>query len=77
MVEGVRYLTAGDLIRELGISRQTLWRWRQQGRIPQGARYRERALVFTDSEVAQIRTFAERLIPADSMRVATRKRRSA
>jgi predicted DNA-binding transcriptional regulator AlpA len=58
------YVTATEIIQTLGISRQTLWRWRQDGRIPPGSKYKERVLVFTETEAALIRDFAERIVPA-------------
>ena len=47
----------------LGITRQTLWRWRQAGLVPAGAKYRDHLLVFTDDEVVLIREYAQRVIP--------------
>ena len=66
-VNGVPYICLTDLLRELGISRQTLWRWRQEGKIPAGSRYRDRQVLFTPSEVEQIRGFANRLEPIDPL----------
>lgn len=64
VINGNRYLKAAELVKALGISRQTLWRWRQDGRIPQGSKYQDRMLVFTETEAALIREFAERIVPA-------------
>ena len=64
-IEDVTYFTAGDIQRDLGIVRQTLWRWRRDRLIPQGRRYRGRQIVFTKQEVGLIRKFANRLEPVD------------
>lgn len=64
-IEDVTYFTAGDIHHDLGIVRQTLWRWRRDGLIPQGRRYRGRQIVFTKQEVGLIRKFANRLEPVD------------
>lgn len=65
-VEGVEYFTATDIQREVGVVRQTLWRWRRGRKIPQGRRYRDKTIVFTRAEVEAIREYSNRLEPADS-----------
>lgn len=65
-IEGVEYFTAADIQREVGVVRQTLWRWRRARVIPQGLRYRNKSIVFTRAEVEVIREYANRLEPADS-----------
>jgi hypothetical protein len=49
-IDGVRYFSASELLIELGVSRQTLWRWRQQRKIPA-------------DEVELIRQYANRIEP--------------
>ncbi len=63
-VDGIEYATATELLDELKISRQTLWRWRQQGKTPLGRLYRSNKLVFTREEATAIRDYANRLEPA-------------
>jgi predicted site-specific integrase-resolvase len=72
-VEGIEYFTAADVHRDLGVVRQTLWRWRKAGVIPQGRRYRDRQVVFTREEVAAIREYSNRLEPAEVARPIRRK----
>jgi hypothetical protein len=64
-IEGVSYFSAADVQKELGTTRQTLWRWRKEAKIPQGRRYRDRQIVFTGAEVQAIRDYANRLAPAE------------
>jgi predicted site-specific integrase-resolvase len=64
VIKGSRYFKATEIIQTLGISRQTLWRWRQDGRIPLGSKYKDRVLIFTEQEAEQIREFADRVVPA-------------
>ena len=73
-LEGVVYLAASQVASEAGISRQTLWRWRRDGKIPSGHRFRDRQILFTEEEVEQIRQYANKVEPlantdADQMRL--------
>ena len=65
-IEGTTYYTAAEVARAVGVSRQTLWRWRHAGRVPPGRRYREQQILFTDDELEVIRQYANRLEPATS-----------
>jgi len=60
-INGIEYFTVSQILKELGIARQTLWRWRQQEKIPAGHRYRDRNLLYTSDEVEEIRQFANRV----------------
>jgi predicted site-specific integrase-resolvase len=60
-INGTEYFSAAEILDQLGIARQTLWRWRQQGKIPAGHRYRDKILLFTSDEAEEIRQFANRV----------------
>lgn len=62
-INEISYLTASDVLEEVGVTRQTLWRWRQEGKIPQGNRFRNRQVIFSPEEVEVIREFANRIEP--------------
>jgi Helix-turn-helix domain len=62
---GAAYFLAAEVARDLRVSRQTLWRWRTEGRIPAGHRYRDRQVVFTQGEFDEIRAFAHRIEPVE------------
>ena len=66
LIQGIDYFTAADIQREVGVVRQTLWRWRRARVIPQGLRYRNKTIVYTRAEVETIRDYSNRLEPADS-----------
>jgi hypothetical protein len=65
-IEGVTYYSAPEAAAETGISRQTLWRWRQQGKVPLGLRFRDRKILFTTDEFEEICDYANRLEPAST-----------
>ncbi len=55
--------TATEVTEDVGVVRQTLWRWRQQGKIPAGYRYRGRQILYSENELEGIREFANKLEP--------------
>lgn len=63
-INGVQFHPALELVEDLGITRQTLWRWRREGLVPQGHLLRNQRVVFTEEEAAAIRAFARRVEPA-------------
>jgi hypothetical protein len=65
-IDGVEYQTISEILVNARITRQTLWRWRQEGRIPLGRRYRDRQLLFTSDEAVEIQGFANRVEPVSS-----------
>ena len=62
-IKGHQYWTVSEIADELGVSRQTLWRWRKADEIPQGCKARGNRVVFSLDEVVAIRAFAERVEP--------------
>ena len=71
-INGVRYFTLDDVAAAVGRTRVTIWRWRQEGVIPQGHRDRRRRVLFTSSELEAIRTFAssvEPILPPDNQQL--------
>jgi hypothetical protein len=64
-IDGRRYFPAIVVAREVRVSRTTLWRWRQERKIPLGHRFRDRRVLFTGDELDAIREYANRLESAD------------
>ncbi len=62
-IDGTKYYRANEIADEVGVSRQTLWRWRLENKIPMGHRFRGRQIVFTLEEYEAIREFANRIEP--------------
>jgi len=64
-VNGKEYLQVTEVADMVGVTRQTLWRWRQAGSIPIGRKYRGRQVIYNRDEVELIRQFSERIEPID------------
>ena len=64
-IKEITYFTLGEIAGELGISRQTLWRWRQKGHIPLGHRYRGRQVILSSQERELVVDYAQRLEPVE------------
>ena len=64
-IDNVTYYSATEVIGDLNVSRQTLWRWRNKGKVPAGHRYRNKHVLFTSAEAEEIRQFANRIEPID------------
>ena len=64
-IKGVQYYTAPEVIEDIDISRQTLWRWRRQGLIPAGHKHRRTKVVFTAEDMAKIRDYADCVEPVN------------
>jgi transposase-like protein len=62
---GEKLFTATEVAKDVGVVRQTLWRWRRQGRIPLGRRYRDHEILYTCDELDSIRQFSNRLESPD------------
>ncbi len=65
-INGTNYQNAGEVAELVGVTRQTLWRWRRNGEIPIGRKYRGCQILYTDEEVELIRQFSERIEPIAS-----------
>jgi hypothetical protein len=66
-IEGASYFTLAEIQAELGVSRQSIWRWRLEKKIPAGHRLRNRQILFTSAERQRIQEFANHLEPADAV----------
>ena len=62
-IDGKEYYSANEVLDRLTVTRQTLWRWRQQGKVPSGYLYRRKWVLFTADEVDEISRFANQLEP--------------
>jgi hypothetical protein len=63
-IDGTIFYALAEVASEARVSRQTIWRWRQEGKIPTGHVYRDRRLLFSDSEARAVLEYANRLEPA-------------
>jgi len=65
LIGDTRYFYAIEICQELRVSRTTFWRWRADGSIPNGKRYRGNRVLFNEEEFVAIRQFANRLEPVE------------
>jgi len=66
-INGTDYYTAAEITDRLSITRQTLWRWRSSGKIPSGHRFRDKQVVFTESELKAIEQYANKIEPLSAI----------
>ena len=68
VINGVQYFSAAYAAGQAGVSRTTLWRWRQSGKVPEGRRrQRDRQILYTEDEVQAVVDFAQKLEPGDEI----------
>ena len=60
-IEGVEYYSVNEVLEEADVSRQTLWRWRRNGSVPEGHRFRGRQILFSRREFDEIVAYANRI----------------
>lgn len=66
-LNNIQYFSVNETADRIGVTRQTIWRWRQDGNVPRGRKYRNREVLFTEEEVALIEEYAHRLEPIEAM----------
>ena len=64
-ISGKRFFTVTDVAEIADVTRQSIWRWRRDGVVPNGRRYQGQKVVFTREEVEKIYAHAYRLEPSD------------
>ena len=68
VINGIQYFSGAYAAGQAGVSRTTLWRWRQAGKVPRGRRRkRDRQILYTDEEVQAVVEFAQKLEPGDEV----------
>ena len=65
-VQGSTFFAGSEIAEEVGVSRQTLWRWRKAGKIPAGYKFRNGQVFFSGPEREAILRFANRIEPQGS-----------
>ena len=62
-ISGTKYFTLTEISEKLCISRQTLWRWRQNNLIPSGSKHRNYKVVYSEKELQFILDYFNQLEP--------------
>ena len=60
------FRSLSEVADRLGVTRQTLWRWRKAGYIPMGWRFRDGRVLFSEQDIVSIEEYAQRLEPIAS-----------
>jgi hypothetical protein len=63
--EGHTLYNSREVADAAGVSRQTIWRWHQAGKIPAGRRFRGRDRLFTTGERDVVCEYAHRMEPIE------------
>ena len=64
-VGGKTFYKTKEVAELAGVTRQTLWRWQRDDRIPAGRRYRDRERLYTLEEAETVHACAHRMEPRD------------
>ena len=62
-IRGTEYFTHKEVLQRIGVERSTLWRWRNEGKVPKGRSSNRKQVYFTAEEVEAIEEFAFGLKP--------------
>jgi cysteine desulfurase len=65
-IDGSIFYSGKEVAAACGVSRQTIWRWRQDGLIPEGRPRRGGTVVFTEAELEYIRARISQGIPSET-----------
>jgi transcriptional regulator with XRE-family HTH domain len=65
-VRGKTFYKAKEVAQMAGVTRQTLWRWQRDSKIPAGRRYRGRERLYTLGEAETVHAYAHRMEPSDA-----------
>lgn len=63
IIGGTEYFTVPEVLEDVGVTRQTLWRWRKARSVPSGHRYRDGSVLFSREDLESIREYGSRLDP--------------
>lgn len=66
VIQQIEYFSHNEVADRVGVDRTTLWRWRKEGEVPAGRRFRGNIVLFTEAEVRDIESYAFRIEPINS-----------
>ena len=66
VIHDVQYFSHNEVADRIGVDRTTLWRWRKEGEVPPGRRFRGNVVLFTEEELREIEEYAFRMEPINA-----------
>ena len=63
-VNGTTFYNISEVSEVVGVTRQSIWRWRKNEKIPPGRKFRGRDVLYTQDEMERIFEYAHRMEPA-------------
>ncbi len=72
-VGGAVYYSTKEVQQSIGVSRQTLWRWRKAKKIPPGQRHRTHKILFTADDLQAIEAYADQITSSLDLEQGERK----
>jgi hypothetical protein len=76
MLKGVEYFRAREVAAAAGVCRETFWRWREKGCVPQGRTY-QNTKIFTADEMAVVVEYATTPRPLEDEQLRLFRRRAS
>lgn len=76
ILKGVEYFKVREVAAAAGVRRETFWRWREKGVVPQGRAY-QNTTIFTSEELAAVVEYSTTPRPLEDSQLRLFRRRAS